>query len=61
MNNCGTGAEKVCRFVSTRLPRRTSRLAMTKFFDCARNKKLIQGVLIHGMCLFGVSVRKANA
>ena len=28
MNNCGTGAEKVCRFVSTRLPRK---LAMTKF------------------------------
>ena len=25
MNNCGTGAEKVCRFVSTR------------FFECAQN------------------------
>ena len=33
MNNCGAGAEKVCRFVSTRLPRK---LAMTKFFICAR-------------------------
>ena len=49
MNNCGTGAEKVCRFVSTR------------FFDCAQNdkvfrlrpkRKLIRGVLINGMCNF---------
>ena len=33
MNNCGTGAKKGYRFVSTRLPRK---LAMTKFFGCAR-------------------------
>ena len=31
MNNFGTGAKKIYRFVSTRLPRRTSRLSMTKF------------------------------
>ena len=38
MNNYGAGAEKVCRFVSTRLPRK---LAMTKFFGCARTKAVI--------------------
>ena len=49
MNNCGTGAEKVCRFVSTR------------FFECAQNdtvfylrpkRKLIRSQLINGMCNF---------
>ena len=42
MNNRGVGAEKVCRFVSTRLPRK---LAMTKFFDCARNETLFGHLL----------------
>ena len=44
MNNCGTGAEKGYRFVSTRLPRRTSLLAMT-FFRCARNENLFGAFL----------------
>ena len=34
MNNCGTGAEKVCRFVSTRS------------FDCARNESLFEVFLL---------------
>ncbi len=42
MNNCGTGAEKICRFVSTRLPRK---LAITKFFGCARNESLFEAYL----------------
>ena len=56
MNNCGTGAEKVCRFVSTRS------------FDCAQDdkvfrlrpkRKLIRSVLINGIYLFVVWSRKA--
>ena len=37
MNNYGTGAKKVCRFVSTRS---FDMLRMTKFFGCARNENL---------------------
>ncbi len=37
MNNCGTGAEKVCRFVSTR----SFDFAQDdKVFGCARNENL---------------------
>ncbi len=51
MNNFGTGAEKDYRFVSTRLPRRTSRLAMTKFWDCARNENLF-GAFSYTICAY---------
>ena len=43
MNNCGTGAEKVCRFVSTRS---FDTLRMTKFFICARNENLFGAFLL---------------
>ena len=58
MNNCGTGAKKVCRFVSTRS------------FDCAQDDKVfrlrpkrkpIRSVLINGMCLFKDGTRAATA
>ena len=58
MNNCGTGAEKVCRFVSTR------------FFDCVQNdtvfylrpkRKHIRSALIKGMCNFKDGTRAATA
>ena len=58
MNNRGVGAEKVCRFVSTRLPRK---LAMTKFFDCARNENPIRSALINEMCNFEDETRAATA
>ena len=57
MNNCGTGAEKVCRFVSTRS------------FDCAQDDKvfrlrpkrtLIRNVLINEMCDFEVRIGAAS-
>ena len=57
MNNCGTGAEKVCRFVSTR------------FFDCVQNdtvfylrpkRKHIRSVLINVLCNFEDGTRAAD-
>ena len=42
INNCGAGAEKVCRFVSTRS---FDTLRMTKFFICARNENLFGAYL----------------
>ena len=43
MNNYGTGAEKVCRFVFTRS---FDMLGMTKFFGCARNENLFGAYLL---------------
>ena len=43
MNNYGTGAEKVCRFVFTRS---FDMLGMTKFFGCARNENLFGAFLL---------------
>ena len=41
-NNCGTGAEKVCHFVSTRS---FDTLRMTGFLGCARNENLFGAYL----------------
>ena len=43
MNNCGTGAKKVCGFVPTRS---FDKLRMTKFFDRARNENLFEAYLL---------------
>ena len=43
MNNCGTGAEKVCRFVSTRS---FDFVQNDIVFGCARNESLFEVFLI---------------
>ena len=43
MNNCGTGAEKSLSFRFHEIA--TLVLAMTKFFDCARNENLFGAYL----------------
>ena len=43
MNNCGTGAEKVCRFVSTRS---FDFVQNDIVFGCARNESLFEVFLL---------------
>ena len=49
MNNCGTGAEKVCRFVSTRF---FAYALNDKVFGLRPKRKSIRSVFINVMCNF---------
>ena len=58
MNNCGCGRRKSLSF---RFHEIATQARNDKVFGLRPKRKPIRSVLINGMCIFGVSVRKANA
>ena len=58
MNNCGAGAEKVGVSI---LRDCHAYVCNDKVFRLRPKRTPIRSALINGMCIFGVSVRKANA
>ena len=58
MNNCGCWRRKSLSF---RFHEIATQARNDKVFGLRPKRKPIRSVLINGMCIFGVSVRKANA